>query len=126
MVGKIRDYLPFSPAKAGPLRDIHRVKIVETIAQSVKPGALTSKMNSVMGAARATLNANISASPLTPTPVAAGAGGGTSLVYSPTITISGGAPEQESSIRQLLEQQRDEIMRLLRAEDARRARTSFS
>jgi phage-related protein len=35
IVKKIRNFLPFSPAKEGPLRDIHRVKIAETIAASI-------------------------------------------------------------------------------------------
>jgi hypothetical protein len=32
VVAKVRQFLPFSPAKEGPLNDIHRVRLVETIA----------------------------------------------------------------------------------------------
>src|SRR5690606_41372054 len=35
---KIRDFLPFSPAKEGPLRDIMNVKIAESIAEAIKRG----------------------------------------------------------------------------------------
>src|SRR5690606_12024609 len=35
---KIRDFLPFSPAKEGPLRDIMNVKIAESIAEAIKKG----------------------------------------------------------------------------------------
>lgn len=47
MVGKIRNMLPFSPAKDGPLKDIHRIRLVETIAQSIKASVLVNKMQSV-------------------------------------------------------------------------------
>lgn len=47
MVGKIRNLLPFSPAKAGPLKDIHRIRLVETIAESIKASVLVNKMQSV-------------------------------------------------------------------------------
>jgi len=35
---KIRAFLPFSPAKEGPLRDLHRVRLVETLAEAMRPG----------------------------------------------------------------------------------------
>lgn len=35
---KIRDFLPFSPAKEGPLRDIMNVKIAESIAEAIRKG----------------------------------------------------------------------------------------
>lgn len=44
---KIRSYLPFSPAKEGALRDIHRVKLIETIAQGIKADAVLDKMRMV-------------------------------------------------------------------------------
>lgn len=47
MVGKIRKYLPFSPAKEGPLRDIHKIRLVETIAESIRPNSLVDKMRNV-------------------------------------------------------------------------------
>lgn len=52
---KIRAFLPFSPAKEGPLRDLHRVQIIETIASAVRPGALISSVQTAMDKARATL-----------------------------------------------------------------------
>lgn len=35
---KVRDFLPFSPAKEGPLRDIMDVKIAESIAEAIRKG----------------------------------------------------------------------------------------
>ena len=44
VVQRIRNHLPFSPAKEGPLRDLHRVKLVETIASAVHPEPLVRAM----------------------------------------------------------------------------------
>ena len=38
LTSKIRDFLPFSPAKEGPLRDIMNVKIAESIAEAIRKG----------------------------------------------------------------------------------------
>lgn len=35
VVSKIREFLPFSPAKTGPLKDIHRLNFGGTIADSI-------------------------------------------------------------------------------------------
>lgn len=43
----VRDMLPFSPAKTGPLSDIHRLRLVETIAGSVREGPLTDRLAAV-------------------------------------------------------------------------------
>lgn len=42
---KIRDFFPFSPAKTGPLTDLHRVKIMETVAQNISARPVTNAMN---------------------------------------------------------------------------------
>lgn len=124
MTSKMREYLPFSPAKTGPLKDIHRVKIMETVAESVRPAALTSKMNSAMRAVRNTLDANLNVGGGL-TPSFAGAGGGSSFNYSPVINITGGGPESESNFRRVLNEHKSEIVRILREEEARKKRTSF-
>ena len=86
MVGKIRNLLPFSPAKDGPLKDIHKVRLIETIADSIKPTALISKMQKVAG-----MIFNVQAPQGIASMIAQGAGGGTSvqLHYAPTITFAG-------------------------------------
>ena len=45
----IRDHLPHSPAKSGPLKDLHKVKIIETVASTMKPQPLVSAMNKTLG-----------------------------------------------------------------------------
>ena len=49
MVGKVRKLLPFSPAKEGPLKDLHQLKFSETIAQAIKPAPLVTKFTTVFG-----------------------------------------------------------------------------
>ena len=43
--------LPFRPAKEGPLRDIHRIRLVETIAESIKPTPLVNAMRHTLQSA---------------------------------------------------------------------------
>lgn len=51
IAGRIRDLLPFSPAKMGPLADLDRVNIIGTIADAISPDRLMEKLISVMGMA---------------------------------------------------------------------------
>lgn len=124
VVASMREYLPFSPAKTGPLRDIHRIRFVETIADSIKPNAMTSKLNAVMGQVRQTLNVNAGGG----APALLGTGGGGSsmvLNFNPQVTINGGGPQAEQGFRNILTEYRDELMRIIRDENARTARRSL-
>jgi TP901 family phage tail tape measure protein len=131
-VSSVRDYLPFSPAKVGPLKDIHRIKLVETIAQSVKPAPLVNAMRTTALAAAAVL------------PMAAtGASGGQSapsqrlninppattgqtINYSPVITFGGNmTPEEKESFIAMLRKHKDELARLVNDTNQRKNRTSF-
>ena len=55
MASKMRRFLPFSPAKEGPFKDLHRLKFAETIAGSLKEGPLLGQINAVFGKARAAI-----------------------------------------------------------------------
>ena len=50
LVQKIRNFLPFSPAKEGPLKDIHRIRLIETIAETMKPAPMVKAMRTVTAA----------------------------------------------------------------------------
>lgn len=52
IVAKVREYLPFSPAKVGPLSDLDQIKLVETVADSLSPDSLTSAIGAIAQAAR--------------------------------------------------------------------------
>jgi hypothetical protein len=60
LVGKIRNLFPFSPAKEGPLRDIHKIRMVETIADSMNEKPLLGKVASIAGRARKALGSGLS------------------------------------------------------------------
>jgi len=45
---KVRGYLPFSPAKYGALRDIHRIRLMETIAGGLRPAVLVRSVAGTM------------------------------------------------------------------------------
>lgn len=87
MVNSIRDFLPFSPAKTGPLKDIHRIKLVETIADGIKPAPMVQAMQKVTGASyEAMMGTANSLSTIGMGGVAAG--GGTTVNF--TINLNGG------------------------------------
>jgi TP901 family phage tail tape measure protein len=52
VVTKLRRFLPFSPAKEGPLSDIHKLRLFETIAESMNPRALVERMASAASMVR--------------------------------------------------------------------------
>ena len=51
MARGIRRYLPFSPAETGPLRDLHHVQVVQTIADTMKPAPVFEAMRRIAAAA---------------------------------------------------------------------------
>ena len=52
VVQKIRDFLPFSPAKEGPFRDLHKIKIIETITETIKPAPAVTAMQKTLYAVK--------------------------------------------------------------------------
>lgn len=112
----IRDFFPFSPAKTGPLRDIHKIKLVETIAASIKPGPLVSAVNRVAGATAGSFGGAIPSM----------GGGAGSVVYSPTINFTGGMSSgSKVEFSAMLRQHADEIMRMIKNENDKKARLSY-
>ncbi|KEY05906.1 tape measure protein [Brucella inopinata] len=65
MAQAVRDHLPSSPAKVGPLSDIHKLKFAETIASSIRPAPMVKAMR---GAAAATMAAAAMSVPATASP----------------------------------------------------------
>lgn len=112
----IRDHLPHSPAKVGPLKDLNKLKIVETIASTMKPAPLIKAMNKSLGLMTTGMGANKNK---------LGIGGGTQLVitYSPTITMPNGTTKEEFS--QLLKKHKDEVVAIFRRELERKERVMY-
>jgi hypothetical protein len=65
---KVRAYLPFSPAHEGPLRNLNRMRIVETMAETIRPGP-------ALAAIRRTAAAIAIATPMMVAPAIAGSAG---------------------------------------------------
>lgn len=113
-IGKVttaaREYLPFSPAKQGAFRDLHKVKIVETIAGSMSAAPLTRAMGGVTSAGISAVRTG-------------GNSGGGGFNYSPTITITGNA--DVDSFKKALNAHKDEIIRIFENQQARKARLAY-
>jgi TP901 family phage tail tape measure protein len=118
----IRDYLPFSPAKVGPLRDIHRVKFMETLALSLKSDALSKAMNKGMNVAVGSIPKRIAGTAVS----SATTSGQTIITYSPVINIGAGADGDKKSFIELLNKHKEELLRMIDEANSRRARRSFS
>lgn len=112
----IRDHLPHSPAKTGPLKDLNKIKLVETIASTIKPMPLVNAMNKSLGIMTSGFKANIGR---------IGTGGSTNFVihYSPTISMPNGSNKEEFS--KLLKQHKDEVLNLIRKEYERKERLAY-
>ncbi len=120
IVGKMREYLPFSPAKVGPFRDLHKVKIVETIAQTITPAPLTKAMGKVARAA---------ADVLMPGPgpsLATAGGGGVTVNFQPNITWTGGVTqESKDDLLGMLRKYEGELVRMVEQAMERKQRARY-
>ena len=113
IVQKIRNHLPFSPAKEGPLRDIHRIRLVETIADTIKPAPMVK-------AFKRSVNALVSATPVQGAGISAG---GITIHFNPVINLSGGATKADANnIAGTLKQQ---ILQVIRDEERRKQRVTL-
>lgn len=119
MVKKIRDFLPFSPAKEGALRDIHRIRLVETISENIKPRPMVEAMRRTTAAAMLA-SQTVLANPTIGPAAASSAGqsivnnGGVTLHYAPVITLPSNidAGTQES-FDKMLQDHSSQIIRIL-------------
>ena len=148
----VRDHLPHSPAKVGPLKDLHKVKIIETVASTMKPQPLVSAMNKSL---ELISNPSFKATPkfaFNPIPQLRvvnkvpdvittstlqpklkqttnsqnkiiPTSNSTVINYNPTIHISGNESKEEFKL--LLKQHKDEILRLVKKEEERKERVRY-
>lgn len=97
VVQQVRDYLPFSPAKRGPLRDLHRVKLIETVASSVNAEPLVA----AMAGATSQAYAAVSSPPSTPAiPLSMSSASG-SAPANVSVTLNFGGTPDASVVAQL-------------------------
>lgn len=122
----LRDMLPFSPAKRGPLKDIHKLKFVETIATNIKPGPMVNAMGKSLSAVKGAMSSKGGGM----MPALAGAGGrsGGSPVtvnFQPTINMGAGASGSRQDFLKQLKEYEPELMRLIKDATARAERKKF-
>lgn len=129
MVKKVRDFLPFSPAKEGALRDIHKIRLVETIADTIKPGPMVRAMRHTTAAAM--LAATPMSTPASPLSISAGGGGGMgggggNITYAPVINIYGAADEStKDSFEAMLKKHKGEIIKMIAEENRKNDRLKY-
>jgi hypothetical protein len=129
---QVRNHLPSSPAKVGPLSDIHRLKFTETIARSIKPAPMVKAMRAAAFATMAAANP-VAAIPVAISPSqsalsaaqASGSAGTVTVHYSPVIHIGAGASVSKDQIRQVLREHADELVRMIEQRQSEKARLKF-
>lgn len=128
---ELRNMLPFSPAKSGPLKDIHRLKFVETIATNIKPGPIVGAMNKALSAVRGAIAPKGGGASPALSPAMAGAGGkgggAVTVNFSPTFNMGaagGGANAKQDFIAQL-KQYQPELMRVINDALSRKERAKY-
>lgn len=133
---KVREYLPFSPAKEGPLKDINRIRLVETIAENVKPAPMVKAMSEVTKKVRSAIpkqtglaGAGVMAGGMGGFGgglAGAGAGGGMVVNFSPTINMAGGSAQERQDFLSMLKQYEPDLLRVIRDAMERNDRKKFS
>lgn len=128
---KLRNLLPFSPAKDGPLKDIHKIRLIETIAETVRPAPLMKAMKAATAAAMIAVTPVMSAAAGAPVSSTASfrqaATTATTIHFSPQITIQGGNAEQiKGQVQQAMSVSFAEFERLMQRYEAQKSRRSFS
>ncbi|NTW67180.1 MAG: phage tail tape measure protein [Nitrospirae bacterium] len=107
IVQKIRNHLPFSPAKVGPLRDLHRIRLVETIAETMKPGPMVKAMRTATAATMMVVSSHGAAA------AAGHGGGGTINVYNTVNVAPGSGPEVRKEVEGALKASERDIEKML-------------
>src|SRR5574344_1374073 len=113
----IRDHLPHSPAKTGPLKELQKIKMSETITSAIKPMPIRSAMNNALSFKASALKANVRC--------ANGSNSSTVINYNPTITISGATQGVKDDFLAMLKKHKEEILNIVRKENERRLRLAY-
>jgi len=112
----IRDFLPHSPAKTGPLKDLHKIKIMETVASTIKPAPLISAMNKSLAFFTSGSNMAVQkAQSFSRSPII--------ITYSPTVSISGN--QNKDDFIALLKKHKEEIVSIIKKEIERKERLAY-
>lgn len=128
---KVARFIPHSPAKEGPLRNLDRVRIVETIADTIKPAPMIHAIRRVAMAAAvaAPMMIGTAAGPaIASSSAAQRSSGGVTMNYAPHVelqVIGGDAAAIKKIVLDALREHKDEVERLLASVRERKERLSF-
>ncbi|AGN38709.1 tape measure protein [Rhizobium phage RR1-B] len=139
MTQTIRDHLPSSPAKVGPLSDIHRLKFGETIAGSIRAKPMVKAMRAASAAtmaaaaisapnvATASTGADAARAQVARASVQSAASGGSGNTYhfNPSVTVPAGAGASADIKQAVLDALREsgrEFAAMMEEEERRRGR----
>jgi TP901 family phage tail tape measure protein len=112
----IRDHLPHSPAKIGPLKDLHKVKLIETIAGTLKPAPLNTAMNKALTFKPKKISMNGASN---------NNGGSIAIHYNPNISISDASPTAKDDFAKMLHQHKGEIEKIIKNAQQKQARLAY-
>ena len=115
VASKIRDFFPFSPAKRGALKDIHKIKLMETIAATIKPMPLIRAVsNATEGIAN--ISGGVGRS--------SGSAVTMQLHYNPVVTMGAGSNMED--VKKLLEENSASMMKTIEEAQRKIERTRLS
>lgn len=116
----IRDYLPFSPAKTGPLKDLHKLKFVETIAAGIRPAPLIRAVSGLATAAVVALGAPRTGLASTGSGVPAGGSFNISINVNVMPGASGNPSDIRSAVREMIPEIKSQLSAIKQREEARK------
>ena len=119
MLQKVRNLLPFSPAKDGPLKDLHRVRIVETLTETITKGAGDKLKQRV--ATELNFTAGVSSGN---NGLGGNSNNGTGFSMTVNLTLNGGASQKDADL--LTTTLKREFNRLMDNYNSQRKRVGFS
>ncbi len=125
---QMRDYLPHSPAKVGPLSDLDQVRFSETLASAIRPDPAVAAVRSVAAGMAAAIGGGpqIGVRGATGMEGSGGAGGGNvSVSYAPNIVIPPGREQDGRYFEQKLREHASYLTDLVRREWRQDARLNY-
>lgn len=131
IVQKIRNFLPFSPAKEGPFKDLHKIRLIETIAEGMKASPLVVAMKQVLEPVKAVMQPLIQPVKQVLEPVKATGtaqavrASNITVNYSPSINISGAVAQAKEDLMAMLRQHQAELLKLIQDAQAKAQRVAY-
>ncbi|WP_088893209.1 phage tail tape measure protein [Leptolyngbya ohadii] len=134
IAGQVAGFLPGSPVDTGPLRVFNSGYTGSQLMQMLAGGIQSYPIDGVMGAALSPVAAQTAGivptstgAGITPTGAMGGGmgGGAITLTYSPTLYLGNAGKESEGSFRELLQEHRDDIERMLDEMQRRKERLAY-